>query len=506
MANATTRDTIAIIGGGMAGLCAGCYAAMNGYTTHLFEMNEQPSGLCTTWQRGEYKFDGAVHFLIGSAPGGQFNQYWREVGLLRGCEFVHHEALARFESRDGRELVFYHEIDRLRAHLLKLSPADAPVIEAFIDGVRFFSHYRPPIDAVPELLGPVEGLRLLWESFPSLRVLRQWSRLSLADLAARFSDPLLQTGFRLVLPESFSAVLLLMTLAWQSQRNADYPIGGSLPLAQSVARRFEALGGRLHYGARVTEVLTDPRNGHHRAVGVRLEDGRECRAGTVISAADGHTTLFKLLQGRFLSGQAAAYSDWPVFPSLVNLYLGVNREFTESPTVSGVAFPVDPPVSLGDHARDHLFVRVLNFDPSFAPPGKTVLTVSLWSDYNYWKRLSASPSAYQAKKQEVLRIVLGLLDRRWPGLPAQVEVTDIVTPLTYERHTGNWRGSPQGWLPSPRIALKQLPQTLPGLENFYLAGQWTEPGGGLPTAVRSGRGVVRLICHHAGRPFIVSED
>jgi phytoene dehydrogenase-like protein len=191
---------------------------------------------------------------------------------------------------------------------------------------------------------------------------------------------------------------------------------------------------------------------------------------------------------------------------LVTLYLGVNREFTEPSTVSGVAFPVDPPVTLGDRARDHLFVRVLNYDPSFAPPGKTVLTVSLWSDYDYWKQLSANPSAYQAKKQELLSTVLNLLDRRWPGLSAQVEVTDIVTPLTYERHTGNWRGSPQGWLPTPRAALKQLPKTLPGLEHFYLAGQWTEPGGGLPTAVRSGRGVVRLICHQDQVPFTTCEN
>jgi phytoene dehydrogenase-like protein len=503
-----TDNTLAIIGGGITGLCAGCYAAMNGYTAHVFETNEQPGGLCTTWQRGEYKFDGAVHFLIGSAPGGLFNQYWREVGALQGRVFIHHEALARFESLDGRELCFYHDLDRLRTHLLKLSPSDAPTIEDFIEGVRFFSRYQPPIDVMPELLGPVEGLRLLWETFPSLRVLRKWSRLSLGDFAARFTDPLLQTGFRLVLPESFSTFLLMATLAWQMQHNADYPIGGSLPLAQSIAHRFEALGGHLHYGARVAAVLTEPgRPGRERAVGLRLEDGHEYRAGAVISAADGHATLFMLLNGRFLSGPAAeCYQSWPVFPSLVNLYLGVNRQFTEPSTVSGLAFPVDPPVTLGDRTWDHLFVRIVNFDPSFAPHGKTVVTVSLWSDYDYWKPLSADPAAYQAKKQEILRAILGLLDRRWPGLSAQVEETDIVTPITYERHTGNWRGSPQGWLPSPRTALKQLPRTLPGLDGFYLAGQWSEPGGGLPAAVRSGRNVIRLICHHDGKPFTASED
>jgi len=39
--------TIAIIGGGVAGLCAGCYAQMNGYKATVFEMHSLPGGVCT---------------------------------------------------------------------------------------------------------------------------------------------------------------------------------------------------------------------------------------------------------------------------------------------------------------------------------------------------------------------------------------------------------------------------------------------------------------------------
>ena len=140
-------------------------------------------------------------------------------------------------------------------------------------------------------------------------------------------------------------------------------------------------------------------------------------------------------------------------------------------------------------------MHIASFDPSFAPAGKTVLTLALWSDYGYWKKLSADPQACEAKKQEILAQVIATLDQRWPGLASQVEMTDLATPLTFERFTGNWQGSPQGWLPTPRNALAQLQKTLPGLKNFYQIGQWTEPGGGLPAAVRSGRNLVRILCH-----------
>ena len=46
--------SVIIIGAGIAGLSAGCYAQMNGYTSRIFEMHDKPGGLCTAWKRGIY--------------------------------------------------------------------------------------------------------------------------------------------------------------------------------------------------------------------------------------------------------------------------------------------------------------------------------------------------------------------------------------------------------------------------------------------------------------------
>ena len=49
-----------------------------------------------------------------------------------------------------------------------------------------------------------------------------------------------------------------------------------------------------------------------------------------------------------------------------------------------------------------------------------------------------------------------------------------------------------------------MSKTLPGLKNFYMAGQWVEPGGSLPTAVMSGRNVTQIICKRDKRSFITT--
>jgi phytoene dehydrogenase-like protein len=49
-----------------------------------------------------------------------------------------------------------------------------------------------------------------------------------------------------------------------------------------------------------------------------------------------------------------------------------------------------------------------------------------------------------------------------------------------------------------------MDKILPGLDGFYMVGQWVEPGGGLPPAVMSGRNVTQIICKRDKRKFVAS--
>jgi phytoene dehydrogenase-like protein len=55
-----------------------------------------------------------------------------------------------------------------------------------------------------------------------------------------------------------------------------------------------------------------------------------------------------------------------------------------------------------------------------------------------------------------------------------------------------------------RLMLFGVDKKLPGLANFYMAGQWVEPGGMVPVAAMSGRQVIQLICHDEDKPFETS--
>jgi phytoene dehydrogenase-like protein len=61
-----------------------------------------------------------------------------------------------------------------------------------------------------------------------------------------------------------------------------------------------------------------------------------------------------------------------------------------------------------------------------------------------------------------------------------------------------------GWIPTPVAMRTQMRITLPGLANFFMAGQWTVPGGGVPPCLYSGRHVIQILCRRDGKKFTAS--
>ena len=172
---------------------------------------------------------------------------------------------------------------------------------------------------------------------------------------------------------------------------------------------------------------------------------------------------------------------------------------------SSLIFPLSAPVELepGNIIRD-ISVRIHSFDPTLAPAGKTLLTAMIPSNAEaYWSELRMNDfRKYKAEKERITRELTEAMEVRLGPLALHLEMSDLSTPATVVRYTNNWKGSFEGWIMTPRLGLfRQLPMTLPGLEKFYMAGQWTAPGGGLPTALMCGRGVAQLICRKSGKKF-----
>jgi phytoene desaturase len=145
-----------------------------------------------------------------------------------------------------------------------------------------------------------------------------------------------------------------------------------------------------------------------------------------------------------------------------------------------------------------------SYDPTLAPPGKTVIQATLESDFDRWCELKDDRGAYLAEKARVATEILERLEPHFPGLRDRVERTDVATPWTFVRYTHDHRGAFEDWLPTMDALMKGVPNTPRGLQGFHRIGQWVVPGGGVTPALFTGRHLLQKLCHERGRRFVVT--
>jgi phytoene dehydrogenase-like protein len=506
------EKSIIIIGAGIAGLAAGCYGQMNGYRTQIFELHHLPGGLCTAWERGPYVFDGCIHYLFGSGPGQPFHRIWEELGAAQGRDFINHEELMRIVDHDtpDRPLIVYPDPDRLEAHMKELSPADGHLIKAMCKGIRKFTRFDMTLmqQKPKSLMTSKDWSKLGGRMLPYVRPLAKWGMVSAQEFAARFKDPFL----RRAIPHMFTwpdipVMVGLSLLATMHNGNAGFPAGASLEFARAIEQRYLALGGQIHYRSQVEKILVedDASGNGKQAVGVRLYDDSIHHADYVISAADGRGTIFDMLGGEFVDRQIKrTYDGHLPLHSQVQVSLGVKRDLSAEP--HWTTYLLDEPIIIAGEDRYEIGVKHYCFDPSLAPPGKSVLIAMMNTHYGYWQRIYGR-RLYDTEQTQVSDIIIDYLEKLYPGIREDIEVVDEATPLSYERYTGNWQGSSCGWLLTKEtmpMMIQGMRKTLPGLRNLYMAGQWVEPGGSVPVAAMSGRNAIQTICHEDGQPFVTT--
>lgn len=185
--------SVVIIGAGVAGLSAGCYLQMNNYETEIFEMHDKPGGLCTSWKRKDYTFDGCIHWLVGSSPSSSIYKVWMELHAIQDKEIVNFDEFCRIEGRGGEVFTVYTDADRLE-EMLRISPEDKQVISEFINAVREFAKIDLPVDKAPELYGPIDGIKFLIKFYPYPKLLRKWKKITIGSYAKRFKKYISERG------------------------------------------------------------------------------------------------------------------------------------------------------------------------------------------------------------------------------------------------------------------------------------------------------------------------
>jgi phytoene dehydrogenase-like protein len=457
------KKKIIIIGAGIGGLSAGCYGQINDYETEIFEMHSIPGGICTSWNRKGYLIDGSIDWLVGTNPDSILYDYWNEIGALEGKKFVYHDYVMQVEGDFGKRVILYSDIDKLENHLIELSPIDSVLIKEFTDAVRNFAPFSKTAKNIMN---------------------DKFIKMTLHDFLSQFKDSFLREALSVCLlplnAKEYPVGALILKLSFYNRKDACWPIGGSLEFAKGIEKKYLSLGGKTFYKSKVEEIITK----NEEAVGVRLSDGSEHYADYVISTVDAHRTVFDFLKGRFINDEIKdCFNINKDLLTSMQVSLGINCNLSNEP--HSITKKLHEPLIIGDRINTHISFKHFSYDNTICKSSKSVITSIIPTDYKFWKSLYKAPEEYKAEKERIAMKFIETIEERFSEIKGKIDVVDVATPVTYTRYTGVWKGAYMGGV--------SVPSVLPGLNHFYMAGQWTKPTGSLPVTMMTGKECIEKI-------------
>jgi all-trans-retinol 13,14-reductase len=289
------------------------------------------------------------------------------------------------------------------------------------------------------------------------------------------------------LPPSESSFAVHAAIAAHYFEGASFPVGGAARIAATIAPVIESAGGQIVFSAEVDKILLDR---EQRAVGVRMQDGREIKAKLVISDAGAWNTFSSLLPPE-APGAVAALAELRTLPSSKShlcLYVGVKQSAAEL-GLNGTNLWVHP---TPDHELNYrrfqedpsapfpvLFISFPSAkDPEFERrhPGHATLEVVTLAPYDWfarwedsrWKRRGED---YHCFKQSLADRLRAGLEEHVPAVRGKIDIAELSTPLSTRHFMNYQRGEIYGVSATPeRFRLRCLtPQT--AVRNLYLTGQ-----------------------------------
>ena len=515
----TEAGRTVVIGAGHNGLVCAAYLAKAGRDVLVLEAGHQVGGAAVTRElvRG-FKVPAVAHLLQLLDPAIEKELGLAGLGFARAKSELRTVAL----SQTGEPLV----LDGNRIASGPASAADRAAYTDFIDRMRRYAGVLrrqngriPPRlawerwqDALPAGLIALDIRRLGREDMREfLRVIT----MPIHDLLEEsFETPLLKgaIAFDAVLgtklgPRSGNSVFTYLHRLSGAAAPA-LPRGGMGAVSEALAGAARAAGAEIRLSAPVAALVLTA----GRVTGVRLENGEEIAASTVVSNADPRTTLDKLLGSRHLEAEFARrlhHSRSIGTAAKLNLALGALPEFRGVPAeLLGERLVIAPDAGYVDEAfnpakyRDYSRAPVIEItlpsvsDPELAPAGKHVLSAIVqYAPYDL-------AAGWDAERDAFRDAILGVLERYAPGIRKLIVAAEVLTPLDLERQFrmsgGHWHHGEmtldQFMMLRPVPGAGQYAMPVAGL---YMCGAGCHPGGGVMGA--AGRNAARAVLEGAPR-------
>lgn len=483
-----------VIGAGNGGLTAAASLARSGVKTLLLERHNIPGGCATSFIRGRFEFEVALHQLSGVGTeefAGPLKGTLSELGVLDDIELVQMENLYRIIYPGQMDLTLKADKAAAIAELKSHFPEEAGKIDRYFDFLYQFCNEWLSVTVMrdPESSAAKYPIYFKYALKPTSFVFDEYS----------FS-PLLKTALDIYwsymgMPPSklpFGDFALLM---WVYLEFKPWHIkGGSQALSSALLNSFYQAGGEAQFNCGATQILVND----NYVTGVVTENGDEITTKGIVSNAGTYTTYVDLIESahipddrdKELGARTVGTSAFTIFMGFdcepADMDINETTNFLVTGTDAEAAYRKARTLSPVEFT---LFSCYDVDDPEFSPKGSSQASFLTLNYGDPW--YSVPPAQYFDTKYQYAEGLLKVLDGAFPKCRTHIEEIEVATPLTHMRYLGHPGGAIYGFDQFARDSEMFLSRKSP-IKGLYHAGAWAGSGGFQPTLM-SGQAAARSI-------------
>ncbi|TXG58096.1 hypothetical protein EZV62_015925 [Acer yangbiense] len=484
-----------VIGSGIGGLVAATQLAVKGARVLALEKYVIPGGSSGYYQRDGYTFDVGSSVMFGFSDKGNLNLITQALAAVgREMEVIPDPTTVHFHLPNDLSVRVHREYSEFIAELTSKFPHEKEGILAFYGECWKIFNALNSLE-LKSLEEPIYLFGQFFQKPLECLTLAYYLPQNAGDIARKFiKDPQLLS---FIDAECFivSTVNALQTpmisasmvLCDRHFGGINYPVGGVGEIAKSLAKGLVDQGSEILYKANVTSIILE----HGKAVGVRLSDGRQFFAKTIISNATRWDTFGKLLKGEKLPKEEENFQKAYVkAPSFLSIHMGVKAEVLP-PDTDCHHFILEDGWTRLEKPYGSIFLSIPTLlDSSLAPEGHHILHIFTKSSIEDWEGLPRKD--YDAKKERVADEIISRLEKKlFSGLKESIVFKEIGTPKTHRRYLARDKGT---YGPMPRNTPKGLlgmPFNMTAIDGLYCVGDSCFPGQGVIAVAFSG-----VMCSH----------
>jgi phytoene dehydrogenase-like protein len=491
-----------VIGAGNGGLTAAATMAQKGLNVLLLERHNIPGGAATSFCRGRFEFEVALHQLSGLGTPqkpGLLRMQLDKLGVTDDLDFVELSDLYHVALPDGFRITLKTNRDETIAVLKEKFYHEKDAIQKFFDltasyandmiGALIFRDPEPSRDKYPNLY-------------------KYAFRSSKEILDEYFSDPLLKAilsvywGYLGVPPTRLAFGYLAMIFFQYMEFKPYHVKGGSQALSNAILNKFLSHGGTVRFNCGAKKIMA--KDG--QVIGVVTENDETISTEFVVSNASQISTYTRLLAPEHVPQDALLeMKGRNLSSSAFTMFIGFDCE----PEQLGIAESTNflmAGLDISDGILDRMQrldiqdeVMVLSCydiaDPEFSPPGTCQANVVTLKYGEPWLRIP--PRQYHDVKYRCAESMLKRIEQIYPAARNHIEEIEVATPLTHMRYLGHPGGAIYGYEQLTKDSLFFQPGRYSPIKGLFFAGGWSGDCGFEPT-LRSGISAAKSIIRRMG--------